>query len=569
MQRNLIRTVLTTLLLTITSQANAQQTVLFDFRTTGGAGVVGDPVPPNTNFDPGNAGDTIALEAGISVTIVDITAPEYDVTGALPVQTGITLSAAAGDMVNDETVIARIEAVDALGIDNPSIDNAQNDLIGDGRDSGDFNPGETITLTFDQDVVFTEIELESVQPTDSFEVLVGGVSMLQTTGDDQELDSLGGLTDLTIPAGTEVTFAADGLLTTENASSFRIETFTLLDSAGQEVLFDFRSTGGNGLAGTGEPNLTNLDPGSVGESALVDGLSLTLVDITAPEYDVSGDVPVETGVILSAAAGANIVTNISGDDALGIQNPSIGNADFDLIGDGNESSDLNPGETLTFIFDQDVQFTEIELEAVQADDTFDVLVDGVIVLQTTGDDEFLDDLGGLTDLTISAGTEVTFAVGGILNSTESQLPSTSIRIETFTVLTTAVSGDFNGDGMVDCDDLDGYIGNIDTAVPDVVGGIANLDFDSNGMITEEDAEMVIQTLVVATNGITGTFLGDFNCDGSVDVLEDAFALIGSLGGVATSYSQGDANFDGVVDVLGDAFVLVANLGNTNEPATTP
>ena len=123
--------------------------------------------------------------------------------------------------------------------------------------------------------------------------------------------------------------------------------------------------------------------------------------------------------------------------------------------------------------------------------------------------------------------------------------------------------------MVDCDDLDGYIGNIDTAVPDVVGGIANLDFDSNGMITEEDAEMVIQTLVVATNGITGTFLGDFNCDGSVDVLEDAFALIGSLGGVATSYSQGDANFDGAVDVLGDAFVLVANLGNTNEPATTP
>jgi len=145
----------------MTSQTNAQ-TVLFDFRSNDGLGVVGDPAPINTNFDPGNVGDTIALEAGISVTIVDITAPEYDVTGALPVQTGNTLSAAAGD-----AVIATIQGENALGIDNPSIDNPQNDLIGDGNDSGDFNPGETITLTFDQDVVFTSIELESVRATDT------------------------------------------------------------------------------------------------------------------------------------------------------------------------------------------------------------------------------------------------------------------------------------------------------------------------------------------------------------------------------------------------------------------
>ena len=464
MRRNLIGAVMIALLLTMTGQANAQQEVLFDFRTNqGDGGVVGDPIPPNTNFDPGNAGDTIALDAGLSVTIVDITAPEYDVTnvvtpfvdgGVIPVQTGVTLSSAAGDLV-----IATIDGQDALGIDNPSIDNVQNDIISDGNDSGDFNPGETITLTFDQDVTFTAIELESVRATDSFEVLVGGVSMLLATGDDAFLDDLGGLTGLSIAAGTEVTFAADGLLEAgANASSFRIETFTVLDSAGQEVLFDFRISGGNGLAGTGEPNFTNLDPGRTGEFASVDGLALTLVDITAPEYDVSGAVPVEIGT-LSGAAGDNVVTNISSQDALGIQNPSISNDEFDLIGDGTESSDLNPGETVTFTFDQDVVFTSIELESVEADDTFDVLVDGVAVLQTTGDDAFLDDLGGLSGLMIPAGSEITFAVGGILAPDLTDLPSTSIRIETFTVeiMSDVIKGDADMDGDVDFDDIPEFI----------------------------------------------------------------------------------------------------------------
>ena len=212
------------------------------------------------------------------------------------------------------------------------------------------------------------------------------------------------------------------------------------------------------MAGSGEPNVTDLDPGRTGESALVDGLSLTLVDITAPEYDVTGAVPVEIGT-LSGAAGANVMTNVSGQDALGIQNPSLDNDEFDLIGDGSESSDFNPGETVTFTFDQDVVFTSIELESVQADDTFDVLVDGVAVLQTTGDDAFLDDLGGLSDLMIPAGSEITFAVGGILAPELSDLPSTSIRIETFTVeiMSDVIKGDADMDGDVDFDDIPAFI----------------------------------------------------------------------------------------------------------------
>ena len=481
MRRNLIGAVLIALLLTMTGQANAQETqsVLFDFRSTEGNGIAG--VPPNTNFDPGNVGDTITLEAGLSVTIVDITAPEYDVTGPIPEQTGITLSAAAGD-----AVIATIEGQDALGIDNPSIDNDQNDLISDGNDSGDFNPGETITLTFDQDVVFTAIELESVEATDSFDVLVGGVAFLETTGDDEFLESLGGLSGFTIPAGTEVTFAADGLLTMENASSFRIETFTVL-VAGQEVEFNFRSTGGNGLAGTGKSG--DLDPSGAGDFVSVDGLILTIVDVTALEYDVTGGLPVLTGSTLSSTAGDGVVTNISGQGALGIQNPSIGNRDFDLIGGGTESSDFNPGETVTFTFDQDVVFTSIELESVVAGNTFDVLVDGVAVLETTGDDAFLDDLGGLTDLTITAGSEITFAVGGVV-------ATTSTRIETFTVeiMGGVLKGDVDTNGFVEFADIPPFINLLIN-----MGFQAEADTDCNGVVEFADIPVFINLLIEASS----------------------------------------------------------------------
>ena len=46
---------------------------------------------------------------------------------------------------------------------------------------------------------------------------------------------------------------------------------------------------------------------------------------------------------------------------------------------------------------------------------------------------------------------------------------------------------------------------------------------------------------------------------------DAFALVGNLGNAVTSYSQGDISFDGTVDVLGDAFTLIGNFGSTNDP----
>ena len=123
-------------------------------------------------------------------------------------------------------------------------------------------------------------------------------------------------------------------------------------------------------------------------------------------------------------------------------------------------------------------------------------------------------------------------------------------------------GDFNLDGEVDCDDLDGYVGTLGATV---TAELAPLDLDSDGTISAADANTHITTLVQTTNGRTGTFPGDLNCDGVVNVLGDAFALVGNLGNSVTSYSQGDINFDGTVDVLGDAFILIGNLGSTNEP----
>ena len=60
--------------------------------------------------------------------------------------------------------------------------------------------------------------------------------------------------------------------------------------------------------------------------------------------------------------------------------------------------------------------------------------------------------------------------------------------------------------------------------------------------------------------------GDANLDGQVDVLGDAFLLVGNLGttGGAT-WAQGDFNGDGNVNVLGDAFILVGNLGQSVVP----
>jgi len=96
----------------------------------------------------------------------------------------------------------------------------------------------------------------------------------------------------------------------------------------------------------------------------------------------------------------------------------------------------------------------------------------------------------------------------------------------FAIASDEVLGDFNADGVVDCGDLDSFTGNLELAA---TGTLAPLDLNGDGVVTSVDAELHVTTLVATSNGQVGTFLGDLNCDGTVNVLGDAFALVGSLG----------------------------------------
>jgi len=147
---------------------------------------------------------------------------------------------------------------------------------------------------------------------------------------------------------------------------------------------------------------------------------------------------------------------------------------------------------------------------------------------------------------------------------KTSFPGVSLPSEPFSFTVAqapALLGDSNSDGVVNCDDIDSYRPQLNTSATDAT---AALDLASSGTIDLDDVEHLITNLVVTQpNGLTGTFLGDLNCDGQVDVLEDAFTLVSNLNSSVDSYSQGDINLDGNVNILDDAFIFVSNLGLSN------
>ena len=72
----------------------------------------------------------------------------------------------------------------------------------------------------------------------------------------------------------------------------------------------------------------------------------------------------------------------------------------------------------------------------------------------------------------------------------------------------------------------GHVGNLGTAV---TAELTTLDLNNDGTLSAADANTLITTLVETSNDVLGTFPGDLNFDGTVDVLGDAFSLIGNLG----------------------------------------
>ena len=162
---------------------------------------------------------------------------------------------------------------------------------------------------------------------------------------------------------------------------------------------------------------------------------------------------------------------------------------------------------------------------------------------------------------------------GVLNGTITEVSFQSpfgagnavdFAVQRISVITSSpIPGDFDLDGDVDADDVDFYRGQIGLTMS-VSGFNSALDLDQNGIINLDDHDLHITTLVQTSNGLVGTFVGDANLDGNVDVVGDAFILISNLGSAdVVGYAGGDLNADGVVDVVNDAFRLISNLGRSN------
>ena len=154
--------------------------------------------------------------------------------------------------------------------------------------------------------------------------------------------------------------------------------------------------------------------------------------------------------------------------------------------------------------------------------------------------------------------EITFV--GMQNSPTRASPNTGSHIYLALSTIPELPGDFNMDGVVDVLDIDFYSGNLGQPA----SFDPQLDLDGDNDIDLDDMNFHIENFVQTSNGLIGTFVGDIDLDGQVDVLGDAFALIANLGSAGPySYGLGDLNADRAVDVLGDAFTLIANLGRSN------
>ncbi|MHC4562148.1 MAG: PEP-CTERM sorting domain-containing protein, partial [Planctomycetota bacterium] len=121
-----------------------------------------------------------------------------------------------------------------------------------------------------------------------------------------------------------------------------------------------------------------------------------------------------------------------------------------------------------------------------------------------------------------------------------------------------VSGDFDGDGDVDADD-------VDVLADAIEAGSSESQFDVNGdgFVDEQDLIDHIATLVERTDGGVGTYRGDFNLDGYVNGTDLAILKAG-FGLTGLGYAQGNTNADDFVNGT-DLAIFKATFGFSGTP----
>ena len=278
----------------------------------------------------------------------------------------------------------------------------------------------------------------------------------------------------------------------------------------------------------------------------------------------SSDLPFTTPVVEDTRTGDDQLTisviGLTGTGDFFLDRGTAAILNFGINSSGQDNAfdfDANFGESVTFAFNQDVYITEIDLDRTLFGGLGDVFEVGGVTINDS--DTPASDIFSFIDADNPHGLFVAAGDGVLLQATGGSVQLASLTVQ----IASALTGDFDGDGDVDADDIDFYSGNLDLPAAD---DLAQLDLTGDGFVTIADHDLHVTTLVQTSNGVVGTAIGDINLDGQVDVLGDAFILVDNLGSNDTSWETGDLNADQTTNVLGDAFRLVNNLGASNDAA---
>ena len=235
---------------------------------------------------------------------------------------------------------------------------------------------------------------------------ISGVSVVSSAG-------------LTTPANDLTHFDANGQIelgerfaTSLASTVFDVDTFLPDDSASFSIQQSDNTLNGAGLGGT----LTSDESGAE--------LTLTVTDIVSHVSDTDASL-----VSLREDPDAGHVVNINGGNSLGINGGSGGH--------NSDAANFSPGEAVTFVFDEDVEFVSIDLQSFDAageNNGFRISSSAFSAVEIRPEDlldsDDANDFDFAPGLIVRAGTEITFeafSTTGTFNAAD------SFRIQDFSV----------------------------------------------------------------------------------------------------------------------------------------